>query len=457
MFDFLTKKIVLNKDIEQQEKKKKVNSSKNKKIEDKWLEELNNDINSKEKYQIINDEFYILYHSKLKKEYKIKIKTVDEIFKDYSNHWNNLNWQEILEKYKLKPEVFNLIKSKLWLYKTSNVISPYTLNKLEQEGDETVVERIIEDAIEENIDTFKGKFVKTYDKKFKQEAKKAFWIVWNVEYYLENLYEVIKKYEPKKIELPNLNMLTTSNKELVIVMTDIHLGKKNTNKILEDISKIKYYIEFSKEEKIKLIFLWDLVENLSQSLMHSWQHITADINNPFELMLKAADIFSELLLDIRKMWKKVSFYWIPWNHDRVTAKNEDDMLRIGWLTIYELMKRWLSNTDIVVEYWKNTINTIDTEDFGIILSHWENWFNNKKPEDLLWKYWDKQKFNIILSWHTHQHKQEIGKGFAKIVVAPLAGPWDFDERLWLMGEVWFTSIKKWIFWQNNVEISNIIL
>jgi len=414
------------------------------------LHEINDSIESPKHYDILEED-YILEHKWLDKIFKIKIELVDQIFKDYSKHWSNLSWEEILRKYKLKPEVWSLIKNKLRLYKASDVISPYTAENSSEEE----LKDIIHDAIDENISATKEKMLDTYDKVFKKEAKKAMKQAWNFQYQLDNLRNVLENYNPKVVEFKEFVFENSDNKDFVI--TDLHIGKKNTDRILDDLAKIKQSAIDSPEQNINIICLWDIWENFSQTPMHSWQHITLDKDiptNPFDLQLYIAWVFESLLVDLKNANKNVKFIWLTWNHDRVTKSNDDDILRQAWLVIYELIKSRLDKLDIDVKYFRETINTFTTESKHYILSHWEYWFNNKKPQQLLWDYWRQDRFNIILSWHTHQNKMEVWQNYAKIVVAPLAWSWDYDERLGLNWETGFTTIKDSIDW---VEITNIIL
>lgn len=445
--------------IEKKEIVKKTKKIKTEKIkvDMSWLEELNNNTNTNETYQIDDtQQYYLLEHKKLNKIFKIDIKIVDWIFKDFSKHWNNLSGEDILQKYKLKPEVFSLIKNKLRLYKSSHVVSPYTLENSTEEKEK----EIIEEAINDSIDNYKDKFINTYDKQFKKEAKDAFKKVWNFEYQLNEFQTVLDNYKPKSFNFnSNTQIKINNNDSCDYIITDIHIWKKGTDRIYDDLSKILDSIKSRSEKNINIICLWDIWENFWQVPMHSGQNITMDRQDWFELMLEVADYFIYFLAEIKKTWKNVSFTWIAWNHDRLTSKNEDDIFRSAWLMIYELIKRWLSNTDININYFREnkeqTIFKTVLDNRNYILSHWEYWFNNKKAEDILWKYWRQDIFNIILSGHTHEHKQQIWYNFAKIVVAPLAWPGDYDERLWLKWEIWLTIIKNGVL--GKIEITNIIL
>jgi hypothetical protein len=145
------------------------------------------------------------------------------MFKDFSRKGNNLSGEAMRAKYKLKPEAWNAIKSKLSLYKDSHVVSPYTLENLSPEDEAQVVHK----AIEDHIDTKVEKFTMTYDKEFKKRANEALKEKANFDYKLARLQEAIEKHEP--IALDFEPVVVDENEESAnYVLTDIHLGKIDT-------------------------------------------------------------------------------------------------------------------------------------------------------------------------------------------------------------------------------------
>lgn len=411
------------------------------------LSEIDSDFVKEKAYDIVWED-YIL-HAK-NKSYKLSIEIIDKMFKDFSRHWNNLSGEDMLRKYKIKPEVWQLIKRTLRLYKASDVVSPYTMETLPEEQ----TNKIIEEAIDENISNTKEKMLNTYEKQYAKECKKALKIAGNFEYQLDLYKKAIENYSPKEIIFEPIERINTKSADFIV--TDLHLWKNNTDAIVESLSLIKQHAIDHEAQNINIICLWDIGENFSQTPMHSGQHINCDVQNPHSLKLYIADIFEDFLIDIRNANKQVRFVGLTWNHDRHTQKREDDILGTAGLDIYEFMKRGLKNLEIEIDYFTETINQLTTETRHYILSHWEFGFNKKKPSDLLWQYGDKEKFNVILSWHTHWHKQEVGKNFAKLVVSPLAWEWDYDKRLGLQWETWYTVVEDSTFW-GGIRIVNEII
>lgn len=127
------------------------------------------------------------------KRYRLPVEMVDKMFKDYSEYGNNKSEEQMIQDYELLPEVWNMIKSRLRLYKKSHVFSPYTAeNSSEEELDDLIV-----DATHEHVDTVKKKMVRSHEKIFKEEAKKAFRILANRDEYLEHVQKFIEKWKPK--------------------------------------------------------------------------------------------------------------------------------------------------------------------------------------------------------------------------------------------------------------------
>jgi hypothetical protein len=196
---------------------------------------------------------------------------------------------------------------------------------------------------------------------------------------------------------------------------------------------------------VHITCLWDLVETMAQWGMHPNQ-----IENgtdykywyTFDLLLKTVEIFEKFLKHIAKNWKKVYFKGLPWNHDRMTWRNEDDKIRSGWLIIYELIKRWVSQLGIEVEYFREEINTFIFDNIQYIVSHWEWPFSKQKPEQIIVAHAKIGVYTVLLSWHTHALQMSEWKNFTKIVVPALAWQWEYDKSMNLHSEAWYIKVNR---------------
>jgi len=414
------------------------------------LSEINDEIEEKKHYEVSEHEeelYYILEHKWLDKIFKIKIELVDQIFKDYSKHWNNLSWEDILRKYKLKPEVWSLIKNKLRLYKASDVISPYTAENLSEEE----LEEKIHEAIDENISRTKDKMIDTYDKKFKQEAKKAMKIAWNFEVQLDMLQKVIECYKPKKQDFTPET--PKNNEEVTILFSDIHIWKKDTHLIKERIHKMTNDIMNRRESIVNIVWLWDYVETIVEWGMHPWQIEHMVWPFWFDLIMEVVALLENMLITLYKYWKKVKLLGISGNHDRLTSDNQWDMEKTWWIIIYELIKRGLQNLDIEINFFREEWNNIELDDFNLIINHWTKNNTGKNPKDILWEYWKQDKHNIIAFWDKHHlEMNDVADNATKVIVPALAWAWEYDKRLVLSSYPWYVIIEKNQDWLPNTLV-----
>jgi hypothetical protein len=80
--------------------------------------------NEEDKYEIVDDEY--IWESKKAGTIKIKIEDADRMFYEYSSYGLDMTQEQVRNKHGLSIPAWNSIKSTLWLYKKSNIFSPYT-------------------------------------------------------------------------------------------------------------------------------------------------------------------------------------------------------------------------------------------------------------------------------------------------------------------------------------------
>ncbi len=414
------------------------------------IQKINDEIDDSKPYEVVDGHY--VFHRKDEAPFRFSIEEIDDMFLDFSSKGNNLTWEEMLQKYELKPEAWQCIKHRLRLYKASNVISPFTAENTPEEE----LDKKIEYAISRHIDSIKGKMVQTYDKQFKVEAKKAFKILWNLEYFLEHLQTYLESYQPVKFDFVPKQIYNNDIKHFVI--TDIHLGKTNTKDIIARIDRVHDEILRSPERIIYLTCLGDMVETLAQDGMHPWQiayGMDSELWYGFELMMNTVKIFEKLLISLYKNWKEVIFNGITGNHGRMTGRKEDDIMRTWELVIFELIKRGLQNMDIQLNYHKELINTFSYWNLNFIIAHGDNKFAERKQTDVLWKHWNNRKYNVIMLWDRHNVKVQEEKNWTWIQCPALAGQWHYDKSMDLHSEAWYIVMKENDIWTVDITIKRL--
>ena len=410
------------------------------------IQQLNEAIKSQKTYEVTDDHyiFYLSeednYWNKTTKPYPIAISTVDAIFRAYSKHWENKTGEQVLQEFKIKPEVWNVIKRRLRLYKDSHILSPVSLERFEWREEE--MESFINGAVEEHIqDKYIKKFQKSWRDSFDKEAKKAMKRMAEIDNFLDYLKKYIDNYEPRNIDFEYKQ--PTNNDSVDISISDLHIWKQDTDLVLKRLESIYNDLVKRPEWIINIFCLWDLAEILVEWGRHPWQTEWMDWPYWFDLFMKVVSDLENFLLNIYKAGKQVNFVWLAGNHWTLSDKKSGDLEFTWELLIYELIKRWLQNTKINIEYLRWMWHGYPTDNFHYILNHWYANHTSKKAKDLLWEFWNNTQHNILLQWDKHHTNiTDVAENATRIITPSLCGRGSYDTQLWISSYPWYVLIEK---------------
>lgn len=405
-------------------------------------------IEDKPKYEVSWDRYLVW-------PFSFSIDEIDGIFADYSIYGNNLSQQQIMNKYKFKPEAWDAIKRAFRLNKYSHVVSPFTADNLpEDELDERVNE-----AIETHHDTLVERLTYTHDRKFKKEAKQAFKVKWNVDYFVDRLREAVSEYVPL-YDGDYIEVLERHSSKIEhIVISDIHIGKVETSKVLARLGEVANYCVESSADTIYITCLGDLAEAFTWDGMHSNQ-IAFGTDHDFgmywfNLFLRVSEILERMVRYIvREGNKKVIFTGITGNHDRFSIEKEKDQERVGWLVVYEIMKRGLQGV-AEVQYFNSHAATFEADWIHYIIHHWDGNMDRQQPEKVVITYWNLSAYNVILSGDKHTLRASEGRNFTNIKVPALAWVGVYDKSMNLHSETWFLVIRTNKHWTVDFEFKRL--
>lgn len=304
------------------------------------------------------------------------------------------------------------------------------------------MEQFIEWAVKENIqDKYIDKFKDIHEREFKKEAKKAMKRLSELDVFLDWLRDYISEYEPKQINFERPE--TFGNDSIDIVISDIHIGKQWTDEIENRMVKIASDIIKTKENNINLFCLWDLWEILVEWWRHPWQIESMDWPYGFDLFMKIVSLFEQFLLAIYKTWKNIRFVGIAWNHWTLSDKKWWDVEFTGELLIYELIRRWLQNTKIEIDYIRERWASVDTQNFSYVINHWAWPDTKKKAEQILREHGNNQKYNILMQWDKHHSRmEEVNEKATRLLIPALAWKNVFDKNICVSSSPWFVKITK---------------
>lgn len=415
------------------------------------LEEINNAIQDKKKYEVIDGNYIITVTKntkawEAKQVFKIPVETVDNIFNDYSKHGRNMSWQAIMTKYKLKPKAWSAIKSQIWLYKDSHILSPMSMDIAEGEGN---TEQVIEEATYNNFqDKYKDKYhdahITTLEKEYKKLAKARGTLEW----FLSTVRPMLNSIKPIKVEA-----LKHSNYKWQIPVYHIgdpHLWKVNTEAVVARLMQVATDINKEPSKEIYINCLGDIFETLVSGGMHIGQIETMGWMYGADLFMYWVNVFVDFLTRILKTGKTVHFIGIWGNHDRATQLNEWDPNRIFATVFYEMLKAYMANTKTTFQIIREKIGMFEVDGIQYLSHHWER-LDKKNPEKIAWKFAETGKPVVIVSAHEHNEQLYTGKNVTHMKINALAGQNQYDKDLLLDSYAGYSKTVANEFWLPDIH------
>lgn len=407
---------------------------------DWWLNKIN-DTESDIPYEV-TDEYYIF--TKEWKSYPVLISTVRAIFECYSKHWKDMSSEEIRQMFKLKPWVFELIKNQTGLYKSSHIDDPVTLSRLtEDELDEHIdgkVDRLIEDK-------YINKYKRAIEQKKASDLNKFAISNRGYDIFLEKLERIIKLYQPRnfdKVKIPEIK----NNQTRDVFITDSHIGKQWTDGIIIRFKKLTRDLIETPEKNINITFwgdLWELFIPLWE--MHPWQRLWMEDITTEELVMLIVDTFENMLVELYKAGKTVTFNGMGGNHDRFTEKKEFDPYRTPAMIVYRFLERVVKNTNIKINILRDKANVIKNSWVKYVFIHWD-WLSPVEINRRALAESEDWFYLVIVSWDKHNYKMsEISDKVLRIQSPALAWQGRYDKDLALSSLPWsveFVQNKDWL-------------
>jgi len=218
------------------------------------------------KYDIVGKYYLFKFRDNT---YKILVSDIDKLFADYSSYGADLSGTEVMDKYGLTEAQWSAIKSRLNLYKKSHVLSPHTLDNSnpEQEAEAITI------AMQSNLNSKSKRFQEEYEAQFKTRAWKAIESQVSEEDTLRRIKEAAASHKPIPFEFKQLNKQSRNAGEHHYFISDIHLGKMGTDKIIDRFTQLLEDMRIMSydAQTIHITCGGDIVETLAQGGMHEGQ------------------------------------------------------------------------------------------------------------------------------------------------------------------------------------------
>lgn len=291
-----------------------------------------------------------------------------------------------------------------------------------------------------------GEIVSRINKQFKVKFDRINFDITEQESYIENWIRNLSV-----AEVPSLIKSTESEETpIYVVISDLHLGTA----YVSDIQNAEYNDEIAierlsqiaqranKQNRPVVVFcLGDLIESFTGlNHINSWKGISSF---GVDVAFNAFDILRKFLAQIEQL---KSFHLISGNHDRVTSNRELDTKGQVAKMIYELFKRIEPGLNIE---FNPLLISAEFEDICFIMSHGDKKITKIKPEELAFRFGNRDKYNVVLSGHFHERViQKDRINLRSYIVPSVMGMNDYAEE-----NGYFSSPGYYIFFTENKKLN----
>lgn len=366
--------------------------------------------------------------------------TVEAMFEKYVRYGENLSWKEMQIEFELTPKVWLFIKNVMNLYKDSTPFDIITLRKIKSEDD---MERIAQEKADRLTEwNMKRVYEKSVINKKERALKRASKELYAIDYLMQRLEDVIKKYTPRDFNNYKVPELKNNNTKDVFI-TDAHFGKNWTDWIVVRFKKLTRSLIESPEKNINITFggdLWELFLPIWE--MHPWQRLGMEEITTEDLIMLIVDVFEQMLLELHKAGKKVIFNGMWWNHDRFTERKEFDPNRTPAMIVYRFLQKIVENTNIKINILRDKANVIKSGKVKYVFLHWD-WLSPAELNRRALQEKEDGFYLCIVSWDKHSFKMtELASDILWIQSPALAWQGKYDKSLALTSLPWHIEFIK---------------
>lgn len=372
-----------------------------------------------QKYEINNNHYQ---WETSKGSISFSVEFIDNLFYEYSEHGLNMSQTEIINKYNLQVWEWTSIKGVLWLFKKSNIFSPYTVEHTPKEELDAMIREKMDKLFKNTGYQVEQQYNKALLKKYKQTIKTETQKELQLQTLIAELTDLIPQCEVKPVKLTIEGDLRS--RVVNIFLFDIHFGAENNDtrlpiysveKTEEYLVKIAKLVNELKASEVNVFFGGDQIESFT-GLNHqdSWKGLEKGYHGA-NLVIEC---YKSIVKFISSLVNVKAIYAVPGNHDRATDRKEIDGEGYIAEIIFELVNQAFKG-EIEVIYDKRIISKL-IDGISYIMSHGHLKLTDMNPAELILEYGNPFKYNLLASGHWHERRiKKDSKNFRQLVCPSL--------------------------------------
>lgn len=359
-------------------------------------------VTDKASWRVVKDSYVFEVGKELK---TFPVSVIDDIFLHYSRRGYNFTRLKVQQKFDISPKNFNAISRTFHLSKDCDLVSPYTKETTSEEDLNRILDSQIRKIVksgERTLDKYQEELNKRYRKALEKEKRKELWNNELISDLLDKLVDI------KEIKVPKREAYSID--ELVVAITDLHVGAKyKKNLISEDydmgvfIDKIQKSVVLTNDKGAKnvdFVVSGDIVESLN-AVMHPDQFKGLEEEGyGTDVMFRLYEIFVREIVEKVENLRSLNF--VSGNHDRSQGNNKLADSAAVDILVYLLKQLFMLNGSNIQVNYDPDVLAFDTKGFGVITGHGHKGIHNRDSAFIVENFAiDRNKFQFILLGHLH--------------------------------------------------------
>lgn len=378
-------------------------------------------------------------------EFQLSVEQVDNLFYEYSEHGLNKTQTEIINKYGLKVWEWNAIKNSLFLFKKSNIFSPYTMENTPKQDLEAVISEKIEHALHDKLNVehlYKKSVIKNAKKAIDSQNRKEL----AEQTFLSELADELQKIKFTGAMPVKRN---ATNKPINVFLSDLHNGARiewlhltpeyNPEILREIMDDIAKEINSLNSTEVTLSFLGDLIESFT-GLNHktSWQEMEGGYYGAY-VVKNTLELLENFICKINNV---KSIVGIGGNHDRGDSDASVDYQGEIAGIIFYILKRVLPKS--ITVYYDNRLVSTHVDGIQYVVMHGHHGEAKRNSSEIVLNHGKQGIYNLIVTGHTHSLAVKSDNNLHRHIVCPPLFPGNsYSEQLG------FSSTQGFLVSQNN--------
>jgi predicted phosphodiesterase len=340
-------------------------------------------------------------------EITLAVDEADELFYEFSRHGLDMTQMSIRNKHDISIRNWHSIKATLWLYKDSDIFSPWTVEHTPKEQLRELIaskmdmkftdkKRLVEEEYEKVT-------LKTYNKVIKESTIRDI----AIERLVDELYDEMSLEQPVLLtsEFGRDTRDVDAPLDVVVVLADLHIGSMvrdmrltpdfDSGILRERLNKVARKVNSIGATRVHLAIIGDIIESFTgMNHKNSWQSIEFGMFGA-KVVKTAIEMIMDFMGQIENLHQVIG---IGGNHDRMTSDNkEDTQSQIADIIFYMIKK--LYGGAVPVDYDPLVI-TREIEGVSYIFTHGDHKVIRDGKSAII-DYGNSKMFNIIFQGHLH--------------------------------------------------------